>query len=226
MAHEKTGPVLWGPRWGKPVGRILAHGYYNTKVTGSGNVPADGPVIFAGNHIGYLDGPLMYGVAPRPMHVMVKQEFFDNPLGKLLKYAGSIPLDRTGDRKALADALGVLKMGRCVGILPEGTRGNGRAESLATGVAWLAVQSGAPIVPVAILGTRTGSEPVNVVPTFRRRFAIDFGEPITPDQDPGLSGRARMAHTVTQIQQRLSAHISAAVASTGIDLPFDTKESA
>ena len=68
---------------------------------GRSNVPAAGPVIFAGNHISYLDGPVMFGASPRPMHILVKQEMFKGFLGRVLKASGQLPVDRAGDRAAL-----------------------------------------------------------------------------------------------------------------------------
>ena len=62
--------------WSRPVGRFLDNIVYRTTVTGRSNVPAAGPVIFAGNHISFLDGPVMFGASPRPMHILVKKEMF------------------------------------------------------------------------------------------------------------------------------------------------------
>jgi hypothetical protein len=62
--------------WSRPVGWALDHLVYRTSVTGRDNVPTGGPVIFAGNHISFLDGPVMFGASPRPMHILVKQEMF------------------------------------------------------------------------------------------------------------------------------------------------------
>ena len=66
------------------MGWLLDHVVYRTSVTGRSNVPAAGPVIFAGNHISFLDGPVMFGAAPRPMHILVKQEMFTGFLGRVL----------------------------------------------------------------------------------------------------------------------------------------------
>ena len=138
--------------WSRPVGWILDHLVYRTTVTGRNNVPTGGPVIFAANHISFLDGPVMFGASPRPMHILVKQEMFKGFLGRVLTASGQLPVDRQGDRAALQRCKDVLDAGRCVGILPEGTRGSGAAADINGGVAWLALNSGAPVVPVAILG--------------------------------------------------------------------------
>ena len=147
-------PGHWTTAWSRPVGWLLDHLVYRTSVSGRSNVPAAGPVIFAGNHISFLDGPVMFGASPRPMHILVKQEMFTGFLGRVLAASGQLPVDRRGGRAALATARSLLDAGRCVGILPEGTRGSGEAAAINNGVAWLALNSGATVVPVAILGTQ------------------------------------------------------------------------
>ncbi|MDD9207020.1 lysophospholipid acyltransferase family protein, partial [Georgenia sp. 10Sc9-8] len=144
----------WGPVWSRRVGWLLDHGYWNTHVHGTEHVPATGPVIIASNHTGVVDGPLLHGAIPRGSHVIVKQEFFDSPIGFLMTWAGQIPVDRSSGRAALNVAQQLLEEDRVVGIFPEGTRGRGDASSVKAGVAWLAVRTGAPVVPAACLGTR------------------------------------------------------------------------
>ena len=82
--------------WSRPVGWLLDHLVYRTTVRGRANVPAAGPVIFAGNHISFLDGPVMFGAAPRPMHILVKKEMFKGFLGLVLTASGQLPVDRCG----------------------------------------------------------------------------------------------------------------------------------
>ncbi|BAS12938.1 1-acyl-sn-glycerol-3-phosphate acyltransferase [Arthrobacter sp. Hiyo8] len=116
-------PARWTMVWSRPVGWLLDHVLYRTAITGRSNVPKSGPVIFAGNHISFLDGPVMFGAAPRAMHILVKKEMFKGFLGRVLRASGQISIDRSGDRSALQLGKKVLDAGRCVGILPEGTRG-------------------------------------------------------------------------------------------------------
>ena len=78
--------------WSRPVGWVLDHVVYRTTVKGRENVPTGGPVIFAGNHISFLDGPVMFGASPRPMHILVKQEMFKGVLGRVLTASGQLPL--------------------------------------------------------------------------------------------------------------------------------------
>ncbi|HET7783161.1 MULTISPECIES: lysophospholipid acyltransferase family protein [Micrococcaceae] len=205
--------------WSRPVGWILDHLVYRTTVTGKDNVPTGGPVIFAANHISFLDGPVMFGASPRPMHILVKQEMFQGFLGRVLNASGQLPVDRRGDRAALQRCKEVLDAGRCVGILPEGTRGSGAAADINGGVAWLALNSGAPVVPVAILGTRRGDEHLDSVPRPGRRFHVSFGNALTLGRRAGESGRASMDRAALEIRAALAGHVQDSVQLSGQPLP-------
>lgn len=226
MAESKArkvteSPAAWKTWWSRPLGRILDHLLYRTTVTGKQHIPANGPVIFAANHLSYLDGPVMVGASPRYMHVMVRHDMFKGFLGWVLHTSGQIPVDRSGDRAALQAAKGVLERGSCVGILPEGTRGSGDAASMNSGVAWLALNSGATVIPVAVLGTRITGEHKDKIPPLRRRFQVAFGAPLKIERQPGMSGRASMDAAVEQIREALSSHIREAVQISGQQLPDD-----
>ncbi|MCU1518736.1 MAG: 1-acyl-sn-glycerol-3-phosphate acyltransferase [Pseudarthrobacter sp.] len=212
-------PTGWTMVWSRPVGWILDHLVYRTSVTGRDNVPTGGPVIFAANHISFLDGPVMFGAAPRPMHILVKQEMFKGFLGRILTASGQLPVDRSGDRAALQRCKKVLDVGRCIGILPEGTRGSGAAADINGGVAWLALNSGAPVVPVAILGTRKGDEHLDSVPQPGRRFHVSFGNALTLERRAGESGRASMDRAALEIRAALSGHVQDSIQLTGQPLP-------
>jgi 1-acyl-sn-glycerol-3-phosphate acyltransferase len=209
------------PPWSPVIGRFLAHRVWRTAVVGAGLVPTGGPVILAANHTGFVDGPVVVGVAPRAVHMLVKEEMFVGPVGAVLRAAGHIPVDRVGGRPALVAALAVLRRGDAVGIFPEGNRGRGDAASAAAGVAWLAVNGGAPVVPVAVLGTRRTGESVGHVPGPGRRIAIEFGTPLHLERSPGVSGRAAIAHANEAIRGALSTLVASASERTGIPLPTD-----
>lgn len=214
-------PPVWGPWWGRPVGRVLDHVIYNTEVHGKDRIPAGEPVIFAANHLSYLDGPVMVGAAPRHMHVLVKHDMFSGFLGGVLTASGQISIDRAGDRRALQRAKLVLESGSCIGILPEGTRGAGAAASVSSGVAWLALNSAAPVVPVALLGTRHPGEHRNKIPPPRRKIHVSFGEPALIEREPGVSGRVSMDRAAERIRALLAGHVRSAIELTGQPLPED-----
>lgn len=217
----RAAPPRWKAWWSRPLGRVLDHGVYKTSVHGRDNIPPEGAVIFAANHLSYLDGPVLVGAANRYMHVMVRHDMFKGFLGRVLYASGQIPVNRAGDRAALQYAKAVLDRNGCVGILPEGTRGTGHAASMNSGVAWLALNSRAVVVPVAILGTRVGNEHRDKIPAPRRHLQVVFGEAMTIEREPGVSGRVSMDRASDAIRLRLAAHIAAAITVTGQELPAD-----
>jgi 1-acyl-sn-glycerol-3-phosphate acyltransferase len=218
---DTTLPSVWGPRWSRWIGWFLAHVVWNTRVTGRHHVPRGGPVLLAANHTGVIDGPVLAGVAPRGAHILVKAEMFVGPLGWILRLAGQIPVDRDGGRTALATALGVLRRGGVVGIFPEGSRGRGDASDARAGITWLALNGKAPVVPVAVLGTRRTGEGVNHLPGLRRRVVIAFGEPVLLERAPGVSGREATAAANDRLRDALALHVAATVTATGLTLPTD-----
>jgi len=217
---DAASPAPSGPVWARQVGRFLARVWWATRVEGVEHVPTEGPVLFAANHTGVIDGPLLIGTAPRPAHILVKEEMFRGPVGAVLRGAGQIPVDRTGGRPALASALGVLRRGGAVGVFPEGNRGRGDATSARAGVAWLAVQGHAPVVPVAILGTRRTGESVGHVPAPRRRLHVEFGTPV-PVTWEHLTGRAGVSAAAEAVREALATLVESAAARTGLPLPTD-----
>ena len=208
-----------GARWGRRIGRFLAFGVWHAQVIGADHVPASGPVLFAANHTGVVDGPVLAGATPRPVHVLVKQEAFTGVAGWFLTACGQIPVDREGGRTALTAALGVLRRGGVVGIFPEGNRGRGDASSAQAGIAWLALNGGAPVVPVAVLGTRRTGESVGHVPGFRRRLVVEFGEPLVLVRALGTSGRVSLSEANEAIRVALSGLVTDAAARAGLPLP-------
>lgn len=210
-----------GPGWGRWLGRFFARVIWNTRIVGKGNVPRQGPVIIAANHAGWADGPLMIGCTPRGTHILVKIEMFRSAIGWLFRLSGQIPVDRRNGRPALVAALGVLKRGGVVGIFPEGARGRGDASNARAGVAWLAVNSGAPVVPVAMLGTRRTGERVGRVPGFRRRLWVEYGSPVTLDGLEGMPRRDAVGRANEVLRDALATHVRAVSERTGIPLPQD-----
>ena len=215
QAGEGVLPGAWTMAWSRPVGWLLDHVVYRTTIHGRDNVPVEGPVIFAGNHISFLDGPVMFGASPRPMHILVKKEMFKGFLGRVLKASGQLPVDRSGDRAALQLSKCALDAGRCVGILPEGTRGSGEASTINNGVAWLALNSGATVVPVAILGTRIGGEHLDAVPRPGRRLHVSFGKALAVGRRPGETGRVSMDRAGNEIRAALARHVQQTIQLSG-----------
>ncbi|GAA4409595.1 lysophospholipid acyltransferase family protein [Fodinibacter luteus] len=222
MVDDNAAPGPARARLGHLVGRSLFLLLYAARSAGRSNVPARGPVLLAANHTGYLDGALVLSMAPRPSHFLVLAKTFDGVVGHLLRWSGQIPIDQgRGDRTALGRALDVLGRGGVVGIFPEGGRGRGDLAAAGKGVAWLALQSGAPVVPTACLGTRRTGQLAASWPRLRSRMVVDFGAPVTLDLPDGLPGRDRLALATEQIRVALVEHVHAAADRHGIPLPTD-----
>lgn len=221
MTTERRIPRRIGPGWGKWLGRFFAHVIWRTRVIGRERVPRTGPVIVAGNHLGWADGPLMIGTCPRGTHILIKTELYTGVLGWLFRSTGQIRVDRENGRSALATALGVLRRGGVVGIFPEGSRGRGNVSDARAGAAWLAVSTGAQVVPVAFLGTRRTGESVHHIPGMWRRIQVEFGEPVDFGDLTGLPRREAIRRAQETLRQVLSDHVQAVSQRTGVELPTD-----
>jgi len=160
---------------------------FRPKVSGLRNVPVTGPVILASNHLSFSDSIFMPLVVPRKVTFLAKSEYFTAPgpkglLKKLTFIAlGQVPVDRSGGRRseaALITGLKVLSDGNCLGIYPEGTRSpDGRLYKGRTGLVRLALESGAPIIPVAMFDTDKIQPSGKMIPKIMRVKMV-FGEPI------------------------------------------------
>ncbi|RNL70579.1 1-acyl-sn-glycerol-3-phosphate acyltransferase [Streptomyces sp. I6] len=204
-----TVPSARGAAVGRAIGVGLMHTLWRPRVLGAWRVPAAGPVILAVNHAHNIDGPMLMGTAPRPVHFLIKKEAFTGPLDPFLTGIGQLKVDRSGpDRTAVTGALGVLENGGVLGIFPEGTRGGGDFGSIRAGLAYFAVRSGAPIVPVAVLGSSGhGGRLIRALPPLRSRFDIVFGEPFAPGDGSGRRTRKALDEATVHIQERLTAHL-------------------
>ncbi|MFJ7179104.1 lysophospholipid acyltransferase family protein [Streptomyces massasporeus] len=210
-------PSARGAEVGRRIGVGLMYGLWKPRVLGAWRVPASGPVIFAVNHSHNIDGPMVMGVAPRPTHFLIKKEAFIGPLDPFLLGIGQVKVDRdTTDRTAISQALGVLAGGGVLGIFPEGTRGEGDFASLRAGLAYFAVRSGAPIVPVAVLGS--SDKPgrlIRALPPLRSRVDVVFGEPFEAGDGSGRRTRKALDEATGRIQKQLAAHLENARRLTG-----------
>ncbi|MEU5001381.1 lysophospholipid acyltransferase family protein [Streptomyces sp. NPDC021622] len=193
------------------------YGLFKPRVLGAWKVPAAGPAILAVNHSHNVDGPMVMGTAPRPTHFLIKKEAFIGPLDPFLRRIGQLKVDREiADRTAITRALGVLEDGGVLGIFPEGTRGEGDFASLRAGLAYFAVRSGAPIVPVAVLGsTEKRGRLIKGLPPLRSRVDVVFGDPFEAGDGSGRRTRKALDEATVRIQERLTAHLENARRLTG-----------
>lgn len=204
----------------RPTARWLIRRRYDVTVHGAEHVPATGPVIFAANHIGVIDGPLLAIFAPRPVHALTKIEMFQGRLGRFLHLSGQIPLDRyVADLGAVKQGLRVLRDGGTVGIFPEGHRGAGELERFHRGAAYLALVTGAPVVPVIMIGTREPGGHTGSLPAKGARIELVFGAPFTLEQMPWPRRRDDVGSASLRLRDRMLDDLREALVTTGRSLP-------
>ncbi|MFC9688971.1 lysophospholipid acyltransferase family protein [Kribbella sp. NPDC056951] len=193
---------------------------YDLRVHHEELFPRTGPVLMTPNHLSLLDGPLLGAIAPRMLHQLAKIEAFGGLQGWFLHRVGQIAIDRTSyDPRAIRQSIKVLRDGRVLNIYPEGTRGTGDFTRIRLGTAYLAMVTGAPILPVALLGTRLPGGDIEGFPPSGSRVDVVYGEPFTIDRVSFPRRHSDVRAVADQIGDMLRAHIKAAVAATGHPLP-------
>jgi 1-acyl-sn-glycerol-3-phosphate acyltransferase len=163
------------------LGRLLRRAY-NVEVEGDANLP-EGPVVLAANHRSFMDSIFLALVVDRPVSFLAKAEYFDRRrMAWLFRSTGQIPLRRgnpAGARRAFDAALDVLARGGVVGVYPEGTRSrDGMLHRGNLGPARLAATSGAPILPIGLVGTDRVEAPDQRLPRVGKQVKVRFGKPI------------------------------------------------
>ncbi|MFO7264827.1 MAG: lysophospholipid acyltransferase family protein [Bacillota bacterium] len=185
--------------------------YFSLTCEGADHLPKTGPAIVVCNHLNYLDPFIMGAVFDRPLHFMAKAELFEKRwLAWLLRKAYAFPVRRgRSDRQAIRHALNVLKEGHVVALFPEGTRSKtGELLELQRGAALLALHSGAPIIPMVILG---GYEALAGGRKFPRRVPIRVrvGEPLT------FASETVDSATITEVSRRIEETLLALLNKSG-----------
>ncbi|MGO2080721.1 lysophospholipid acyltransferase family protein [Glutamicibacter arilaitensis] len=171
--------------------RGIIHGVCRAEVTGLENVPKEGGFIVASNHLSFFDSLIIQALTPRDVAFFAKAEYFTTPglKGKMMKTffesVGSIPVQR-GEQAASVAALDslveIVENGSGIGIYPEGTRSrDGKLYRGRTGVGWLALTTGVPVVPVGLIGTEK-LQPAGSKGFRPAKFHIHYGEPLFFDQ--------------------------------------------
>ena len=168
---------------GRMIAAPLARVVYRPRIEGRENVPLSGAVILASNHLSFIDSMAIPVAAPRPVHFLAKSSYFEGTgfKGALSRQfftsVGAIPV-RRGAGQAALDALDqqrqLLEQDLAVALYPEGTRStDGRLYKGRTGVAFLALQTGAPVVPVGLIGTDKVMPVGAKMPTLKERITIE-----------------------------------------------------
>lgn len=192
---------------GRNLMRFLLGRGYQIRCHNENVVPRRGRVIVASSCVAALDGPVLYGMTPRPLHVLAPASLFIPPFDQGFRATGHIPLTPdTPDRPAMDEALRVLSTERAVGIFPETKRANGDFASIRHGIAFLQSRTNAPIVPVAIHGTMPDSGNRDDLPRLRSTIDVYFGEPFVVPPIGDIDFRATIASIGEAIRQHLADH--------------------
>jgi 1-acyl-sn-glycerol-3-phosphate acyltransferase len=203
------------------ISRVLAgpllHLLWRPDVEGGEHIPPTGGAIVASNHLSIVDSIFLPLVLDRPLTFAAKSEYFTGTrpaqrfAGAYLRATKQLRVDR-GEARAAQDmleaALGLVRSGELFGLYPEGTRSpDGRLYRGRTGVGWLALNSGLPVIPVAMIGTDHVLPPGHSVPRLHR-IRIRIGAPLTfeelQEQGTGAKARRIVADEVMKAIQKLS----------------------
>jgi 1-acyl-sn-glycerol-3-phosphate acyltransferase len=179
---------------------------FRPRVEGAENVPAEGGAILASNHLSYADWLFMPLTLPRRVTFVAKAEYFNSPgikgwfQRKFFSGTGQVPIDRSGASAAegaLASAKKVLAEGELFGIYPEGTRSHdGRLYRGKTGVARLALETGLPVIPIAVIGTDVVAPPGKKFGSITRPL-VRFGTPLDFSRYEGMEGDRYILRSIT-----------------------------
>ena len=187
--------------------RILGRILFRVHADELARLPHQGPMIIVANHVNFADVPIFYThLIPRPVTGFAKIENWNNPaLGFLFSLGGAIPIRRGAvDRTAIGRALEVLRSGRMLAVAPEGTRsGHGRLQKAHTGIAVLALDSGAPVWPVAYYGGEKFWP--NIYRLRRTDFYFRVGTPFRVRMESGRLTREVREQIATEIMYRIAA---------------------
>ncbi|MEV0584295.1 lysophospholipid acyltransferase family protein [Nonomuraea sp. NPDC050310] len=194
----------------KFVAAPTAHVLWRPHISGAANVPATGPGILAANHLSVIDSFLIPALLPRHVTFTAKNEYFSgNPISQwFMRLGGSLPIDRESASSAQAmldGAAELLESGQLFGIHPEGTRSpDGRLYRGKVGVAWLALKTGAPVLPVALSGTEQALPAGAKLPRLVS-VGIKIGEPMTfKGEHTNARDRRRVTDEIMEAIQKLS----------------------
>jgi len=229
--------VLLGP---------LLRGLWRPWAEGLENIPDDRPAIIASNHLSFCDSFFMPVMVPRKVTFLAKAEYFTTPGVKgffsrmFMSGIGQVPIDRS-DAHASQDALNtgvrMLRAGKLLGIYPEGTRSpDGRLYRGKTGIARMVLETGAVVVPCAMVDTAIIQPAGRLLPKLRPRPGVRFGKPLDFSRYEGMSGDRFVERSMTDEimyelmelsgQEYVDKYAASVKKAQGTDTGFGAREAA
>ncbi len=202
----------------------LRNRWLDIEVVGQVNVPTDGPAIIAANHLSFIDSPLLMTELGRPVTFLGKAEYLRSRVTRtVFPRVGMIPVDRTGRSVgwSLKVAQQRLEAGELVGVFPEGSRSrSGHLHRGHLGAAHLALRTGAPIIPVGIIGSAAAMPVGHRMPVHKGRIIIRVGAPIGLGEYLGRPRSAATKQALTDdIMREIGALSGQAVVDEYLEIP-------
>lgn len=185
--------------------------FFRLRGEGLENIPERGPFILAANHVSYIDPLVLGATCPRPIHYIMLREFWEKPLlGRWCRMAGSIPVDPRGPAAGtLRKAVGILREGKVLGIFPEGGRSaDGSLQSAKGGAALLALKTGVPLLPAAIVGAERALPKGKALPR-PYRVTVRYGRPISLPKPSSTWEKKEFLGSVTDIAMKAIGELAA-----------------
>ncbi|HEY8828472.1 MAG TPA: lysophospholipid acyltransferase family protein [Jatrophihabitantaceae bacterium] len=229
--------VLLGP---------LLRGLWRPWAEGLENIPDDRPAIIASNHLSFCDSFFMPVMVPRKVTFLAKAEYFTTPGVKgffsrmFMSGIGQVPIDRSdadSSQDALNTGVRVLRAGKLLGIYPEGTRSpDGRLYRGKTGIARMVLETGAVVVPCAMVDTAIIQPAGRLLPKLRPRPGVRFGKPLDFSRYEGMSGDRFVERSMTDEimyelmelsgQEYVDKYAASVKKAQGTDTGFGAREAA
>lgn len=209
----RSGLPLW-PRSVALLCRVVLRCTVRIRVEGLENVPRDGALIVAPNHISNIDPPLIGGwlgpALDRRPRFMAKEQLFKGVIGWFMRSQGVIAVKAGGsDVEAYRTARGLVEAGEVMVIFPEGTRSkDGRLGRPKPGVTLLASRHDVPVLPVGISGSDDFLRRGQRMPHFGARVVVRIGKPYQPVAERGGDRRAALAQADEELMRRIAALVA------------------
>jgi len=189
----------------------LVRVFFRLRGEGVENIPVRGPFILAANHVSYIDPLVLGATCPRAIHYIMLREFWEKPLlGRACRMAGAIPVDPHGSAAGtLRKAVAILRGGKVLGIFPEGGRStDGSLQSAKGGAALLALKTGVPLLPAAIVGAERALPKGKALPR-PCRVTVRYGRPISLPKPSSAREKKEFLGSVMEIAMTAIGELAA-----------------